>query len=151
MKFLSTITCGLILSSSLIFTNVQATSNEKSLQAKYSNSCKQELSEFGAVLAEDFRSDGTVKNAHINFRAIPGAVRYVCEYDHRTSTSSSHSYSYNIKPTDRRVLVPIPKYNGDYFFTFTAYDSNDNVIRRELYGYNYDNGHITLYLFEVVK
>ncbi|NRZ96768.1 hypothetical protein FHX96_001458 [Clostridium tetanomorphum] len=26
MKFLSTITCGLILSSSLIFTNVQATS-----------------------------------------------------------------------------------------------------------------------------
>jgi hypothetical protein len=147
VKGLSAALCGLVLMSGLLTTNVQAASNTKNVQTSYTMSSDQPM--FGAMLSEDFRSDGTVQNAHITFNAIPGAVRYSCEYDDLISPTQSHAYTYNL--TDTKVYVPIPKYNGCYYTFLTAYDSNNNVIRSEQYIYQYNNGNITLYYFKVLQ
>lgn len=152
VKSLSTALCGLVLMSGLFATNVQAADNKKNVQANYTASYSQDQPMFGAMLSEDFRSDGTVKNAHITFRPIDGAVRYRCEYDDMISETKSHAYYYDLTSTDtRKIYVPIPKFNGGYYTFLTAYDANGNVLRSEQYIYRYDNGDITLDYFKVLQ
>lgn len=87
-------------------------------------------------VANSYYSDGTVKNTHVTWDAIPGATKYVLEFDAPISSTVSQTMVYGYEFTKEGIVyVQTPKADGSCYAKMTAYDSNDNIIRSEMYQY----------------